>query len=79
VTEADVRAIVLDVVYALPSSLDTLEEHERHTHRDLFRRSRTDLARELDRVRLRLTLEEDPDPWLRERYTKVKRVLDRVR
>jgi hypothetical protein len=78
-TTAEVREILLDLVYRLPHELDTLEEHERYAHRDLPRRGRAELLRERERLRLRLTLDDDPDPWALERLKKLSEALDGAR
>jgi hypothetical protein len=71
--------LTLARIYSLPRAFDTLEEHERFEHRDLPRRARADLARERERVRLRLLLDDDPDVWLLQRMKKLSEVLDRAR
>jgi hypothetical protein len=78
-TPAEVREILLDLVYHLPREMETLEEHERYAHRDLSRRGNAELLRERERLRLRLTLDDHPDPWALERLTKLNMVLDRAR
>jgi hypothetical protein len=76
---ARLRAEVLDVIYAVPHELDSLEAHERYNHRDVSRRPQVELTRELERLRLRLLLEDEPDAWLLQRQAKLREVLNRAR
>ena len=71
--------LTLERIYPLPRAFDTLEEHERFQHRDLSRRARADLARERERLRLRLLLDENADAWLLRRMARLNEVLDRAR
>lgn len=70
------RDQVLDVIYTLPRAYETLEEHERFEHRDLPRRARADLTRELERAKLRLLIDDDADPWLLVRVQKLRERLN---
>ncbi len=73
------RAALLSLVYEPPAWGVSNDEQERLEHRDLPRRSRADLARERERVRLRLTLDDTPPPWLLERLRRLTEVLERAR
>ena len=78
-TAAEVRAIVLDLIYPLPNELDSLEANERFHHRDLGRRPGLSRRGNANGSRQRLTLEEEPDAWLLTRYAKLGEALDRAR
>lgn len=73
--DRDDPCVTLQGIYSVPSPFDSLEEHERHEHRDLPRRARAELFRERERVRLRLLLDDAPDPWLFQRLEKLREAL----
>jgi len=73
------QPLTLDGIYPLPDPLTSLESYQRHSHLDLPLRARVDLLRERDRLRLRLLLEEAPDPWLLERMQRLTENLDGTR
>ncbi len=78
-TAAEIRALLLDAIYAPPAWGASAEEQERYAHRDLSRRPRAELARERERVRLRLLLDDYPDPWLLTRLERLGKAVDRAR
>jgi hypothetical protein len=57
-------ALTLAHIYRLPSPWASLEERARFEHRDLPLRTRAELLRERERLRLRLLLDDAPDGWL---------------
>lgn len=71
-----ILAELCECIYPMPNAFDTAEEHERFTHRDVPRRGRAELARERERLRLRLILEDDPDVWLLHRMKRLTEALD---
>ena len=75
-------ALVLRLVralYPVPVPTETIEEWHRARHEDLAGKSRFELLHDRDRLRLRLLLDDDPDPWLLERWHAVVEALDRAR
>ena len=72
-------AELCDLIYSVPNPWDTLEQHERYEHHDLSRVSRAELLRERDRVRLRLLLDDGPDPWILQRLDKLRGALGDAR
>ena len=68
-----------ELVYSVPNPWATLEQHERHEHRDLKRQSHPELRRELERLKLRLLLDDAPDPWLFARLDLLRRVISDAR
>ena len=75
----ELRIAWLDLLYPLPRPFESREEYERFMHADLPRRPRAELARERERLRDRLVHDDDPDPWLLIRMTKLTEILDRAR
>ena len=71
--------LTLERVYAVPSPLESLEDHERYAHRDLPRLARAELLRERERLRLRLILDDTPDPWLLGRLDALRKALGDAR
>lgn len=69
----------LDGIYRVPEPADTLEDFERHAHRDLAGMSRPVLLRERARLRLRLTLDDAPDGWLLDRLRRIDEMLHGTR
>lgn len=65
----------LNHLYSVPDPLGSLEQWECFKHVDLGRMTRPFLLRELDRLRLRLLLDEDPDPWLVTRLSAIEEAL----
>ncbi len=62
----------LELLYPLPQPLDSLEDYDRVTHRDLSRLDTASLRREHYRCRHRLNCEHDPSPWLAERLAAIR-------
>jgi hypothetical protein len=71
--------LTLDALYHVPEPLASLEEFERFYARDLPRRARAELLRERERLKLRLLLDDFPDPWLFQRLDALRRVLGDAR
>jgi hypothetical protein len=67
------------LIYPVPNPWDSLEQRERYEHRDLWRLSRPELARERDRVRLRLTLDDASPTWILERLRRIDEALGSAR
>jgi hypothetical protein len=67
--------LTLDALYHAPEPLASLEEFERFHDRDLPRLARAELLRERERVKLRLLLDDAPDPWLFKRLEALRRAL----
>lgn len=65
----------LDTIYSTPDPFDTLEGWQRLHHHDLQAMTLDELDDERLRLRLRLSFEMAPDPWLQDR----RRRLDRAR
>jgi hypothetical protein len=68
-----------DLIYPVPNPWNTLEQRDRYEHRDLWRLSRPELARERDRVRLRLTLDDSAPTWVLERLGRIEEALGSAR
>lgn len=66
-------------LYPVPVPTETIEEWHRARHEDLAGKSRYELLRERDRLRLRLLLDDDPEPWLVARWHAVAEALARAR
>lgn len=64
--------LTLDSIYRVPDSWETLEQRDRYEHADIPRRTRAELMRELERLRLRLLLDDAPDVWLVQRLEKLR-------
>jgi len=62
-----IREALPDVFYGVPDPLASIEEFARWRHANLDGMTRAELLRERARVRLRLTVDDAPDPWLIER------------
>jgi hypothetical protein len=67
--------LTLGAIYRVPNPWDTAEQRERYEHADIPRRTRAELMRELERLRLRLLLDDAPDVWLFQRFEKLQRAL----
>jgi hypothetical protein len=66
---------LLDALYPPPSA-SSLEQYERAKHRDLPHLARAELRRELERLRLRLLLDDGPGRWFIERLSKLERAIN---
>jgi hypothetical protein len=62
--------LTLDSIYRVPNPWDTAEQHERYEHADIPRRTRAELMREHERLRLRLLLDDAADVWMLQRLEK---------
>lgn len=72
-------AELCELLFPIPDPLDTLEQRERFEHRDLAGLSRAELLRERERLKLRLLLDDAPDPWLFQRLDVLRRMLGDAR
>jgi len=68
-----------ELIQPIPNPWDSLEQRERFEHRDLWRLSRPELARQRDRVRLRLTLDDSAPAWVLERLVRIDKALGSAR
>ncbi len=68
-------ASLLDIIRRVPDPAHSLERWEEFHGHDLPRFSRAELLRERDRLRLRLTLDDEPDSWLVKRLRRVEAAL----
>lgn len=66
---------LLDAISPLPDPFDCLEDYERYVHRDLDSLTVTMLHRELEKVKLRLLVDDEAPAWFAERLRKVKEAL----
>ena len=57
----------LNKVYSIPEPFQSYEEDQRYYHEDISHLSRPEMRRELEKVRLRLTIDDNPPDWLLER------------
>jgi hypothetical protein len=64
--------LTLDAIYGVPNPWDTAEQRERYEHADIPRMTRAELMRDLERLRLRLLLDDAPDVWLFQRLAKLR-------
>ena len=70
----------LDFMYpGKPNPLDTWEQNLRFTHQDLNGMSVSELGLEQVRLRRRLEIENNQDPWLIERWDAIEEELKNVR
>lgn len=74
-TLADLCALL----YPVPDPVESLEQNERYHHRDLARLAEPELRRELERLRLRLLLEDDLPAWLLQRRMRLEHALGDAR
>jgi len=71
--------VTLDAIYAVPEPLASLDQFERFHHRDLPRLARSEVLRGLERLRLRLLLDDTPDPWLFGRLEELRKIFGDAR
>ena len=61
---SELRSLILEALYSVPEPLGTDEARERHQHLDLADMTDSQLRREGERVRWRLTFDLTPSDWL---------------
>ncbi len=66
-------------VCTVPNPLDTRAQYDRYTHQDLQDTSAQELRHELQRLRLRILLDERAPAWLYEREAALRKALRNLR
>lgn len=67
------RAELAALIYPVPQPYDSAEQHVRYVHADLADRTRAELLRERERIRLRLVLDDAPPAWVLERLARLEK------